>query len=420
MGSRIVVIGGAGEMNREALKRVSVAEPDVELVLTDINSDAVAAFAGELGGKVQHKKLDLYDEAEVRSTIRGASLVLNGAGPYVRTAKPVMDACLAERVAYLDFDDDTESTVEALEMDRAARDAGVSIMIGCGASPGYSNVLALDVASQLDEVDSIDAFWCSGDEGDQAFGAAVLEHAINMYHGEILSARLGKRTRIQLGDSEIVDMGEGLGHVRLYEVAHPEPVTLLRRFPEVQSARCLGGFDPGPVNGIFKGLAQAVDGGELAMEEAIEFLQAVLTGGDGGEKPWRYALSGIWEQVRQGEGELEEMLGFIRASAAGQHAPYVGKVLVRASGRKDGRPTTVVRRSGWSETQPWLSMADFTGACTAAFITMGLKTPQSPGVLSPEDWVSPKQFYATLESHGAAPELTVEPDYLFSVAAEGA
>ena len=416
MQKRIVVIGAAGEMNREALKRIVAHEPEVALHLTDIDADAVARVAEELGGAHSWDRLDLFDAAALRSAIKGASLVLNGAGPYMRTAEPVMEACLDEGVTYLDFDDDPESTLAALRIDAKANEAGVSLLIGCGASPGYTNVLAVDVVDQLDSVESIDVFWSSGDEGARPFGTAVLEHCLHMLEGQATSFRNGELTTIDLGHSEVADMGSAVGRIRLYEVAHPEPITLPRRFPGLESARCLGTFDPVPVTGLFKGLAKAVYADELTMEDATRFLQAILADAEADLKPWRYALGGMWEQVLTGEVELDEMLGVLRAAAAGEHVPYLCMVRVEASGTKDGRPCTVARRLGYAP-DGWKSMADVTGACTAAFVSLALSASVPAGVLSPEDWVSPAEYFAKLEAHGAAAESVVEPDYLYSLPA---
>ena len=417
MSKRIVFIGAAGEMNREALKRVVAFERDVDLHLTDINETAVGQLAADLGG-LTYARVDLYDAAGLKAAIAGADLVVNGAGPYMRTAEPVMEACLDAGIAYLDFDDDPESTIAALAFDERARNAGVSVFIGCGASPGYSNVLAVDVMSQLDTVESMDVVWAAGDEGARPYGDAVIEHLLHMLEGEAVSTRNGELTTIKLGDSEVADFGAVLGPLRVYEVAHPEPITFQRRFKDdgLKTARCLGGFVPASVTGMFKGLAAAVYGGELELKEATRFLQAVLADQEADLKPWKYALGGMWEQVLMGEVAIEELQAVLGAAVRGEHVPFVGGIMVRATGLKDGQERTVIRRLGWAE-DGWKSMADATGACTAAFINLALADSEKVGVLSPEDWVVPSDLFRVLREHGAAPDSVVEPGYTVMVPA---
>ena len=95
--------------------------------------------------------VDLFDGAALRRAIDGADLVVLGAGPYNRTAEPVMEACIEKKVPYLDLDDDEASTRAALALDDKAKAAGVPILICCGASPGYTNVMTADAARDMGE-----------------------------------------------------------------------------------------------------------------------------------------------------------------------------------------------------------------------------------------------------------------------------
>lgn len=52
-------------------------------------------------------------------------------------------------------------TQDALETDGEARRAGVTVLLGIGASPGLTNLLARHSADQLDEVDYIQTVWGS-------------------------------------------------------------------------------------------------------------------------------------------------------------------------------------------------------------------------------------------------------------------
>ncbi|MEQ9417534.1 MAG: saccharopine dehydrogenase NADP-binding domain-containing protein [Salinisphaeraceae bacterium] len=109
MTGRVVFIGAAGEMCRVAIERFASADSDRELVLTDIRPDLLKPLVERLpAGRATARHLDLFDEAALREVVRGASLVVLAAGPYIRTSDPVITACLEEGVPYLDFDDDVE------------------------------------------------------------------------------------------------------------------------------------------------------------------------------------------------------------------------------------------------------------------------------------------------------------------------
>ncbi len=134
---RVVFIGAAGEMCRLAIERFAVADGEGELALYDIRPELLEPLVTRLpAGRATAKRLDLYDREGLRKAIEGAALVVLGAGPYIRTSAPVIEACLAAKVPYLDFDDDVESTEHALSLHEKAKAAGIPIYVGCGASPG--------------------------------------------------------------------------------------------------------------------------------------------------------------------------------------------------------------------------------------------------------------------------------------------
>ncbi|MCB9415921.1 MAG: saccharopine dehydrogenase NADP-binding domain-containing protein [Mycolicibacterium sp.] len=136
---RIVFIGAAGEMCRVAIQRFAeaVEGADWKLELYDIRPEVLDDLVELLpSGSVSVGSFDLFDGVALSSAIEGAALVVLGAGPYIRTAEPVRAACIDNKVAYLDLDDDEASTRAALVLDAAARAAEVPIFVGCGASLG--------------------------------------------------------------------------------------------------------------------------------------------------------------------------------------------------------------------------------------------------------------------------------------------
>ncbi|OGM46580.1 hypothetical protein ABOM_004631 [Aspergillus bombycis] len=442
---RVVFIGAAGEMCRVAIERFATASSAL-LILADINTDALEPLRATLpAGRATTKKLDLFDEASLHDTIIGAALVVLGAGPYARTSGPVLAACLKAKVPYLDFDDDVESTTAALALHEKARDAGVPCYIGCGASPGMSNVLAVDAVGDLDTVDTIDLCWLVGDER-PGIGKAVLEHLMHIAAGPCLTWVNGKpslnESWVETGYAPMVGP---CGETLLHETAHPEPVTLPRLFPGASRIRCLGGLDPAPFNGIARGLGTAVRRQALSMDEAVSFLLSLvnnppsyngwtnalggLTGAfRGGDitinelwqlvaqgahalGPWRYALMGMMDQIRSGECTVGEILSFIASSVRGQPAPYRGSLLVRAIGSRQGHPAVVIKRTAQCGEGAYLmkDMASITGTACAAFMVMALAPgPKRTGVFAPEDWAKPQAFYQALEQVGTPREEIVE------------
>ncbi|BDY28466.1 saccharopine dehydrogenase family protein [Mycolicibacterium mageritense] len=407
---RIVFIGAAGEMCRVAIERFAKAagDGDWKLELYDIRPETLRDFVKTLpAGSATVGSFDLFDGAALREAIDGADLVVLGAGPYNRTAEPVMAACIEKKVPYLDLDDDEASTRAALALDAKAKAAGVPILICCGASPGYTNVMTADAARDMDVVERIDICWVTGDEGPVPFGRAVLDHAIRGFAGPCHTWEHGRAVTHQTFlETDVFDVGNSLGDAyRFYECAHPEAVTLPRRWPGADRIRVLGALDPPPTNGIMRGVAVAVQDKKISMDEAIDFINDLLTDKTGSLKVWRYALSGLWGTIRRREIGPVEVLKFMATSAAKKHPPFRGTNYVRVTGKRDGQPVVSVRRAPVSGPgTPWTTMASLTGSATAAFMLVAIdQLGERSGVLAPEDWVDPETFYHALAATGGAP-----------------
>ncbi|MDT0425988.1 saccharopine dehydrogenase, partial [Streptomyces sp. DSM 41859] len=84
------------------IERFAVADGDWELALYDIRPELLDQLLQRLpAGLATAARLDLYDREGLHNAIEGAALVVLGAGPYNRTAGPVMDSCLEAKLPYL-------------------------------------------------------------------------------------------------------------------------------------------------------------------------------------------------------------------------------------------------------------------------------------------------------------------------------
>ncbi|GFF55918.1 hypothetical protein IFM51744_08765 [Aspergillus udagawae] len=443
----VIFIGAAGEMCRLAVERFAKAS-DNALILTDINLSTLEATVAKLNllaSRISTKQLDLFDRTALLEAIKGAALVVLGAGPYTRTSEPVLTACLEAKVPYLDFDDDVESTQAALALHERAKAEGVPCYIGCGASPGMSNVMVLDVTAELDTVDSIDICWSVSD-GKGKTGKAVLEHLMHIAAGPCLTWANGKPTMNESWvETTYAPMLGGEGEMLLHETAHPEPVTFPRLFPNARRIRCVGSLDPAPLNGIARGLGRAVRRNALSMSEAVDFLfhmandesslsvtgegfgemAAQFRGGDVTIKelfqlvahanrklsPFRYALWGVVEQIWTGECTTGEVLSFLIDMARGKMAANGTGMLVRAVGTRNGLPVSITKRIPKADEKAYLSktMGTATGTACAAFMVMAIEDGlKRNGVFCPEDWATPVRFYEALERVGTPKNEIIE------------
>ncbi len=140
--------GYTGELAaREAVKRGR------RPILAGRNGEALAKLAGELG--LEHRAFALDDEAAVIAGLQGVGLVLHCAGPFSTTARPMMEACLALGVHYLDITGEID--VFALGHRRHARaaEAGIVLLPGAGFDVVPTDCLAAQLHREMPEATSL-------------------------------------------------------------------------------------------------------------------------------------------------------------------------------------------------------------------------------------------------------------------------
>lgn len=411
---RIVVIGGASQMFEAALVALLQSDTPLNFLLTDYNKQALDAVKArhEASSPIETQQLNLFESEALRQAIHGADLVIHAAGPFFKTVAPVIQSCLAERVNYLDFSDDAESVLVSYDHDADARKMGISVCIGCGAAPGLTNVMAREVAAALDTVHGIETAWVVGEEGKKELGRAVIEHMIHCISGDCWSWEEGQPVKIPAFSRGItLPFTDPLAAYQVFQLGHSEPLTLFRSYPDLQYARCYGALYPPVLNGIFRGIAQAVEQGHMTMEQAIDFLNALAIGKNGAWQGWRAALRGIWQQVVTRETSLGGTGHILWKMARGKRIPPMGGLYVRANGMLEGKPRSAITKTTQSGPGTlWESMDRATGLPIATFVMMLLEEGTgSSGVLAPEAWVEPARFYATMGRFGLMRHLLLTP-----------
>jgi short subunit dehydrogenase-like uncharacterized protein len=114
-------------------------------VLAGRSTESVARLAAELGCE---QRVFPLDESAARH-LDGMSVVLHCAGPFSATARPMIDACLRARVAYLDITGEIDVIEYASTQDAAARSTGVAVIPAVGFDVVPSDCLALTLRTAL-------------------------------------------------------------------------------------------------------------------------------------------------------------------------------------------------------------------------------------------------------------------------------
>lgn len=79
-----------------------------------------------------YRVVDLEDEQKLLAVLQDFEVVLHAAGPFIRTAGAMHQACLKTKTHYLDITGEIKAFAMAEQLDQAAKDQGVMLLPGVG------------------------------------------------------------------------------------------------------------------------------------------------------------------------------------------------------------------------------------------------------------------------------------------------
>jgi saccharopine dehydrogenase-like NADP-dependent oxidoreductase len=156
----ILALGGSGDMGRMAVA-ILLESPDItSITVADKNFERAKHFVSLVGSdKLEAVELDVTKQNKLTSLISSHDLIMNTVGPYYKYGTMILDAAIRTQIPYVDICDDWKPTLELLEMNSRAKQAEITALIGIGASPGITNLMAVIACSRLDKVDELITAW---------------------------------------------------------------------------------------------------------------------------------------------------------------------------------------------------------------------------------------------------------------------
>jgi short subunit dehydrogenase-like uncharacterized protein len=122
-------------------------ERGLKPVLAGRDSAAINALADQLG--CEALTFALAQPSQIAEQLKGFSAVLNCAGPFSATAVPMIEACVAVGVNYLDITGEIDVILAAHDRGERARRAGVALLPAVGFDVVPSDCLAAMLAERL-------------------------------------------------------------------------------------------------------------------------------------------------------------------------------------------------------------------------------------------------------------------------------
>ena len=379
---RALVLGGAGGMGQGVGRDLIKQQQVTDVVLGDLYPDP-ERLAPKLrdNEKVKLIKMDVNDHDAMVNTFKDIDVVINCAGPFYKTAVPVAKAAVEAKVNYIDICDDYEGT-EILfnsEIDKMAREAGITVLTGMGSDPGTNNVLVKWYADRLDSVDEIYLYWVVSIA---ELAGAAWDHSLHMTLGKIPQYLNGELVYVE-GGTEVVaeEFLEPLGTCHVRYVGHPQPLTIPKYIKEVKNVIIKGALIPLWVDELIK---EQKDTGLLGTEP-IDIKGTKVT-------PYDLALK-LWETIPEGR----------------DNGPQASGLKVIVKGARDGKKVTYTADMVGR-------MAPGTGLpASIAALMMDAGDVTEKGVVAPEGCIDPGKFLAAFLKRGARIHQTEKISSMFEV-----
>jgi lysine 6-dehydrogenase len=368
---RAVILGACGAVGREVAAGLGRSPTFERVVLADLDARRLREVARTVDGDVETRRVDASDGSALRAALRGGGVLVNCTTYHLGVQ--ILRAAIAEGIDYLDLGG-LYNTPRQLDLGERARRHGIRAVIGCGATPGLSNVLARRGADRLGVARQVHISFAS--HRDLVASPGLLDTLLDEFRPGVarFTWRNGRLHEVRPFDGgRRVRFPPPLGVQEVFYVPHSETYTL---------PRSLGhGLREVAVRGTWR-------------PAHMRTLRALSELGLTSDRPIRV------------NGQAVRPLDVLRALLLADPptdpgAPWAFFLHVEVVGEREGRPATVVSRA--SHPASWGSHA--TARMTAVPALAGAELlargeVAEPGVLPPEAAFPPERFLRLVRKGG--------------------
>ncbi|UCC64249.1 MAG: saccharopine dehydrogenase NADP-binding domain-containing protein [Anaerolineae bacterium] len=313
----VIVLGGAGDMGSRAVEDLAASEGVRRVTIADRNVIAAQQIAARLegqGARVDVRRVDAEDHAELVKAMRGYDVAASALGPFYLFEARLVQAAVEAGVDYASICDEWEAAGAVIEQfDEQAREEGVTVITGLGTSPGVSNVAVRYYAQQLDEVRRADVYIYQ--PLNAGGGEAVVRHMLHIISGQVVAWRGGKRVMLPACSEERVVEFPRFGPIKVWNMGHSEPETIPRFIPGIQEVNFFMGFGRG--SGLFVRPARLGLFASRRVRDAVARFVSLIERLTSGEPEEGAARVDVWGEVAGREahhlvcgiGQMREVTG---------------------------------------------------------------------------------------------------------------
>ncbi|NLP37755.1 MAG: NAD(P)H-binding protein [Firmicutes bacterium] len=245
---KVIIFGGTGGMGQKVVKELCSYEEIDQVTVAARNPAKFTELKNQVS--VNKNKLNFItcdlEQTDLPKVIAGHELVAGAAGPFYKYEKKLASAAITAGVHYFSLCDDYDAAEQVFTLDEDARQANICVLTGVGWTPGISSLMARAGADVLDQVQKINISWAGN--SDDSSGTAVILHVLHIFTGLVPTFTEGESRMVPAGSGRETVHFPGIGEITVYNVGHPEPVTIPRYFPALEEVTLKGGINEDLLN----------------------------------------------------------------------------------------------------------------------------------------------------------------------------
>lgn len=353
---RILLLGANGHIGRRCASEL-LRHPEVEqLTFAGRTAEPLQQMADSMRGRAE---IDIapFDitKGGLSAHARRHDRIVSCAGPGYELESLCVDGALRASVDYISLNDDLSAAQQIRRRHEAAVGSEVTVLSGCGASPGLTDLLVALAAEELDHTEEIEVSFggSSADGGGRATDLHFISMLDRAAHNELDQREGGARA------PRSVYFPDPVGWIETFPAGHPEQLNVVAQHPELSAFR-------------FRiGLAE-----KAVMDVVRAGIAMRLTHGETKRKLWLRSAAPVRPL-------LEKLTP--------QAAPWTG-LRVDVRGRKEGRNKTV----SLGIVDHLANLASITLAQAAVDLPSGAPF----GVVSPDQVFEPLPFLRKVAARG--------------------
>ncbi|ACR11764.1 saccharopine dehydrogenase [Teredinibacter turnerae T7901] len=244
--SKVIIVGAGGVGGVVTHKCAQLPEVFTDIILASRNEEKCKAIAAQLPRAIRTAQVDADNVAQMTALLEAEKpdLVINVALPYQDL--PIMDACLAAGIDYLDtanYEPPEEAKFEyswQWAYQDKFKNANIMALLGSGFDPGVTNVYTAYIKKHyLDEIHELDIIDCNAGDHGQPF-ATNFNPEINIREVTAKGRFWENGQWVEtdpLSVKDSYDFPEGIGPKDIYLMYHEELESITKHFPEIKRAR---------------------------------------------------------------------------------------------------------------------------------------------------------------------------------------